>query len=146
VTTLDNALTAVTTLGIDTSAFISFVEHNPRYVDVVREVFRRINAGRFSIITLTEALTMPKRIADTSLDRSYRLMLFKSRNFQLLDVNAAIADTAAALRARHNLRTPDAIQIATALAAGCGALPTNDRDLRRVDALTILVLDELTLN
>ena len=149
-TALDDALAAVTTLGIDTSAFIYFVEHNPRYVSVVREVFRRIDAGhligRSSIITLTETLTMPKRVADATLERTYRLMLFESRNFQLLDVNAAIADSAADLRARHNLRTPDAIQIATALAGGCEAFLTNDRDLRRVNALDILILDELTLD
>ena len=149
-TALNDALAAVTTLGIDTSAFIYFVEHNSRYVSVVRDVFRRIDAGQFnghsSIITLTETLTLPKRLADAALERTYRLMLFESRNFQLLDVNAAIADTAADLRARHNLRTPDAMQIATALAAGCEAFLTNDRDLRRVDALNILVLDELVLD
>lgn len=149
-TALDNALAAVTTIGLDTSTFIYFVEHNPRYVSLVREIFRRIDGGqltgRSSIITLTEALTVPKRIGDATLERGYRLMLFESRNLQLLDVNANIADSAADLRAQHNLRTPDAIQIATALAAGCEVFLTNDRDLRRVDALRILVLDELTLD
>ncbi len=149
-TALDDALTAVTMLGLDTSAFIYFVERHPRYVRLAREIFRRIDGGqlvgRSSVITLTETLTLPKRTADAALERGYRLMLFESRNLQLLDVNAAIADSAADLRARHNLRTPDAIQIATALAAGCEAFLTNDRDLRRVEALSILVLDELTLD
>lgn len=148
-TSFDATFAAITTLGLDTSVFIYFVEGNPRYVGRAREIFRRINSGQFagrsSIITLTEALTLPKKTADTVLERSYRLMLFESRNLQLVDVTAAIADSAADLRARHNLRTPDAIQIATALAAGCEAFLTNDRDLRRVEALRVLVLDELTL-
>jgi len=150
VTSFDDTFAAITALGLDTSVFIYFVASNERYVRRAREIFRRIDGGQFtsrtSIITLTEALTLPKRIADTVLERSYRLMLFESRHLQLLDVDAAIADRAADLRARHTLRTPDAIQIATALAAGCEAFLTNDRDLRRVDARRILTLDELTLD
>jgi predicted nucleic acid-binding protein len=39
---------------------------------------------------------------------------------------------AASLRARYGLRTPDALQISVALAAGCSAFLTNDARLQRV--------------
>jgi predicted nucleic acid-binding protein len=49
------------------------------------------------------------------------------------------------ISARYSLRTPDALQVATALAAGCAALLTNDVRLQRVTELRVLVLDELEL-
>jgi predicted nucleic acid-binding protein len=149
VTTLDDALSGTARLGLDSSVFIYFVESNPQYVALVREVFRRINAGlvagRSSVITLTEVLTHPKRGEDRALERNYRVMLLDSRNFRLLETDRVIADSAADLRARYGLRTPDAIQIATVLQAGCEAFLTNDRRLSRVAELRVLVLDELTL-
>jgi predicted nucleic acid-binding protein len=60
-------------------------------------------------------------------------------------VHSAAARLAADLRARYSLRTPDAIQVATAIGAGCMAFLTNDRGLRPVMELRILVLEDLTL-
>jgi len=58
-------------------------------------------------------------------------------------VSVTIAEQAARLRAQYRLRTPDAIHIATAMIAGCDAFLTNDRDLKRVQAIRVLILDEL---
>ncbi len=69
----------------------------------------------------------------------------RSPNFYMLPVNVAIAESAADLRARYNLRAPDAIQIAAALSAGCEAFLTNDAALKRVTELQVLILDELEL-
>ena len=135
-------------IGIDWALIIYLVEKNPRYFPIVEEIFRRIDVGQWqaytSVLTLTEILTHPRRTGNVRLENGYLDVLGDSANFMLLDVDAAIADVAADLRARHNLRTPDAIQLATALAAGCEAFLTNDYGLRRVDALRVLVLDDLT--
>lgn len=148
-TALDDALSGISVLGLDTSAFIYFVERNPRYVALVREVFRRITAGqligRSSVSTLTEVLISPRRAGDLVLERNYQSMLLDSQNFRLLNTDRATAEIAADLRARYNLLTPDAIQIATAIHAGCEAFLTNDRRVNRVTELRVLVLDELTL-
>jgi predicted nucleic acid-binding protein len=149
VASLDDALSGISKLGFDTSAFVYYVERNPAYVALVREVLRRLNAGQFtghtSVITLTEVLTYPKRIQNSALEQSYRLLLLNSRNIETHNTDSAIAGAAANLRARYNLRTPDAIQIATALQAGCEAFLTNDLRVGRVTELRVLVLDELTL-
>lgn len=149
-TSLNQALTGLTTVGIDTSPFIYLVEKNARYVAHAREIFRRVDVGQLraytSVITLTEVLTHPKRTGNIRLEHGYLEILSDNQNMLLLDVDATIADRAASLRAQYNLRTPDAIQIATALTAGCETFLINDRDLRRVKALRILVLDELTLD
>lgn len=56
-----------------------------------------------------------------------------------------LAEQAADLRARYNLRTPDAVQIATAIDTGCDAFLTNDIALKRVTEICVIVLSELTL-
>lgn len=54
-----------------------------------------------------------------------------------------MAVLAAELRARYMLRTPDAIQVAASLHAGCEAFLTNDADLRRVTELRIVLVSDL---
>jgi predicted nucleic acid-binding protein len=58
-------------------------------------------------------------------------------------VSAPIAEEAARLRAKHNLRTPDSIQIATAINAGAMSFLTNDAQLAGQWIPNILVLDHL---
>lgn len=97
------------------------------------------------MVTLTGVLTRPYRVGDDALVRRYRRFLLRSRNYSLDSIDGAIAEQAADLRARYGLRTPDVLQIATALAAGCTAFLTNDTRLQRVTELRVLVLDELEL-
>ena len=148
-TRLDEALAGVTTLGFDTSPFIYFIERHPTYIDVVREVIRRVDAGMVrgysSVVTLIEVLTQPKRIGNTALEREYHDLLLHGRHFEMISIDALIAEQAAALRARYALRTPDALQIAAAVHVGCQAFLTNDIALKRVTGPRMLILDELEL-
>jgi predicted nucleic acid-binding protein len=54
-----------------------------------------------------------------------------------------IAERAARIRADYNLKTPDAIQAATATVAGATALISNDPIFRRVSGFEVLLLDEM---
>ncbi len=147
---LDEALQGILRLGIDTAPFIYFVERHPDYLGLMREIIRRIDAGEIeavsSVVTLTEVLTHPLRFKNVSLAQRYRDVFYRSRNFRLLPIDAAIAEVAADLRARYNLRTPDALQLATAIRAGCDAFLTNDASLKKVTELKVLVLSELQLS
>jgi predicted nucleic acid-binding protein len=149
VTKLDDALAAVTRLACDTAPIIYFVEAHPRYDPLVINVFQRIAdgaiAGVTSVITLTEVLIQPLRQSNAVLQQEYRELLLHSANFQMLSITPEIAERGAELRARHSLRTPDALQVATGLVAGCEAFLTNDRGLQRVTELRVLVLDDLKL-
>jgi predicted nucleic acid-binding protein len=146
---LDDALAGVDRIGLDTSPFIYLIERHPTYQDTVREVFRRITRGALtahsSVITLTEVLTQPYKVGNIVLAQRYRRFLLRSRNFSLDAVTVDSAAQAADLRARYGLRTPDALQIATALTAHCTAFLTNDARLKRVTELRVVVLDELEL-
>jgi predicted nucleic acid-binding protein len=57
---------------------------------------------------------------------------------------SAISDHAAQLRATHALRTPDALQIATALQAEATYFLTNDIRLPKIQGIEILMLDHLS--
>jgi predicted nucleic acid-binding protein len=146
---LDDALAGVTSLGLDTAPIIYFVEANPKYDALVTEIFRRIDTGEFggvtSVVTVTEVLVQPIRRGDTELEQDYLDLLLDSANFATMLMDTDTAKRAAALRAKYNLRTPDAIQIATALETDCQAFLTNDLPLKRVTELRVLALDELEL-
>jgi predicted nucleic acid-binding protein len=146
-TRLDIALDGVSSLAVDTAPLIYLIERHPRYAGLVRETLRRVQQGRIqafsSVVTLTEVLTRPLDLGDEALAAEYRRRLTRSRNFTLVTVDEAIATSAAALRARFRLRTPDALQVASALAMGCDALLTNDAQLARVSDLRVLILDDL---
>jgi predicted nucleic acid-binding protein len=57
-----------------------------------------------------------------------------------------MAESAADLWARYNLRTPDALHVATAIDARCDVLLTNDAEIKRIREIVVLVLDELELD
>ena len=54
-----------------------------------------------------------------------------------------VADIAAHLRAKHGLRTPDALQAATAVRAHATGLVANDPIFQRVEAFETLLLGQL---
>jgi predicted nucleic acid-binding protein len=116
----------------------------------VRAIFALVDSAEIdafsSVVTLTEVLTMPLAKGNTVYEQAYVDMLLNSNGITLIPVSISIARRAAELRARHNLRTPDAIHVATALEAGCQAFLTNDLGLKRVSEIRILMLDELELD
>ena len=144
---LADALAGVTNLGFDTAQVIYFIEAHPKYDALVTPVFEMVDQGTLtgwsSVVTLSEVLVQPILKADAKLQRQYHDLLRNSVNFHLLAINAAIAERTAELRADYRLRTRDALQIATALPAGCEAFLCNDTGLRRVTELRVLIVDEL---
>jgi predicted nucleic acid-binding protein len=148
-TRLADALTGVARLGLDTAPIIYFIEAHPQYDAATSALFQLIADGAItgvtSVISLLEVLVQPLRQGNTQLQQQYQDLLLHSTNFQTVPVSAEVAGLGAELRARYQLRTPDALQIAAALNAGCTAFVTNDIALRRVMELRVLVLDELAL-
>ncbi len=146
---LDDALKNVSALAFDTAPIIYFVEANPKFDALVTAIFERVErenlTGTTSVISLCEVLVHPIRNQNTNLQKRYREILQNSPNFYTEQINSSIAETAAQLRAQYNLRTPDALQIVTALGNGCDAFLCNDNGLKRVTELKILLLDELEL-
>ena len=147
---ISDALEGVQRLYTATAPLIYYVEEHPKYIakmDAIIEVIedRPIEAVS-SVITLTEILTRPLKLGNARLEREYRDILLYSGGFRLLTITAQIAESAAALRARYNLRTPDALHVAAGIDARCDAFLTNDTGIKRVTEIAVLVLDELELD
>ena len=147
---ISDALEGVQRLYTETAPLIYYVEENPTYVAKMNAIIEAIEDRPIeavsSVITLTEVLTYPLKLGNTRLEREYRDILLHSGGFRLLTITARIAESAAALRARYNLRTPDALHVAAAIDVRCDAFLTNDTGIKRVTEITVLVLDELELD
>lgn len=113
----------------------------------MRPFFQAMDRGGLvvvtSIITLVEVLVHPLKHGDATLAQQYRNTLLSSRGLTSIPVSHNIAEEAARLRAAHNLRTPDSIQMARALLAGAGYFLTNDAKLASVPGPQVLTLDAL---
>lgn len=145
---LEIVLKQSSVVAADTMVFIYHVQDHPRYSSLTQKLFatweRGGVAGVTSVLTLLELLVRPLRVGDARAAADYRELLTTFPNLTLVPVNEEIAAKAADLRARYGLRTPDAIQIATAIWAGAGAFVTNDRDLSRVGGeVRVVVLDRV---
>ncbi len=92
-----------------------------------------------------EVLVQPIRQSKTELVQQYREILSSGPGLRIVSVTAAVAEEAASLRATYGLRTPDAIQVATAVHFGAVAFVTNDLTFSRLrlPGLEIIVLDHL---
>jgi len=73
----------------------------------------------------------------------YTNILLHAEKILTVEVSSAIATKAASLRAAHNYRTPDAIQLATAIHESADAFLTNDRTFAKAAPLNVVFIDEL---
>ena len=132
-------------IALDTSVFIYQLEANPRYLGLTDPVFawleRPGHAAVTSTITMTELLVPAYRSgAEQQVNDFYGLLTIYP-NLDWIAPSLEIADIAARIRAAHRLRTPDALQAATAMHAQATGLITNDPVFERVEGLEALVLD-----
>lgn len=134
-------------IALDTCVFIYQLEANARYVDMTDLIFRWLgqpnHTGITSTITMTELLVPAYRSSgEAQVDQFYGL-LSTYPNLEWVAPNLEVADIAARIRARHRLRTPDALQAATAVQARATGLVTNDAIFERVQAFETMVLDSV---
>lgn len=131
---------------LDTMAVIYFIESHPTYVSLLRpvleEVDRGVLVGFSSYLTLLEVLVKPIQEGRLDLAEQYRTTLTESPNFFLFPIEEEVARRGAEVRARFNLKTPDAIQVATAELRGAECFVTNDHQLKRVNTVEVIVLDD----
>ena len=134
-------------IGLDTTPLIYFTEENPTYIEVIDPFFKAVGSGELmvitSVVTLLEVLVRPIRDGNVKLAQRYREFLLNSDSVTTHFLSQEIAEEAARLRAFHNIRTPDSIQMATAISAGASFFLTNDTRLPSLPNLKTLVLEDL---
>lgn len=134
-------------IALDTSVFIYQLEANPRYADLTDHIFtwleRPDRMAVTSTITMTELLVQPYAMKDDQQVDEFYALLSTYPNLAWIAPDLAIADVAARIRAAHRLRTPDALQAATAVQSGVTGLVTNDAVFERVKGFETLVLEQM---
>lgn len=99
--TIQEVFRNISKLALDTAPIIYFVEKHPKYHLYVSAVS--------ASITLTEVLNHPLRQGATRIVQEYEDILENSRGFELIPIDNVIARTAATLRVKYHLKTPDAL-------------------------------------
>ena len=134
-------------VGLDTAPVIYYLERNEHYREMLRPFFTMVSNKECSVVTsvmtLVEGLIFPLRANDYEWERKYYTFLYSAKGVKTCDVSPNIAERAARLRATHNITAPDAIQIATAIAAHASVFLTNDAQLSSIPDIKVLVLKNL---
>ena len=133
---------------LDTSPFIYFIENHEKYADALERIFSGIASGNYrgitSVITLHEVMVKPIRERMTKLMKAYQEILQNSENLEIVSITPEIAELSAEIRAKYDLRTPDALQFASALHHSADEFFTNDRALEKAGKLLkVVILDDV---
>jgi predicted nucleic acid-binding protein len=134
---------------LDTSPFIYFFERHPTFFPYMERLFNQVYEQEAaiisSIVTFIEIATLPARLGNQELVEQYRTYFTHSGRVRLLPVDQAIAEESIALRARYQLKTPDAIQLGTAIAGQANYIVTNDRQWKQITNQPVLTVEEIGL-
>lgn len=105
------------------------------------------SAGCTGVLSRAEVLVHPLGKRQSELADRYRRLLTAAGPIDIKPAAPRIADLTAELRADYpSLKLPDAIHIATAIQADCGAFITVDKRFAAVSArLPVIILDQLSL-
>ena len=132
---------------LDTSPFIYYLDgFEPFASKVEKFLLSAMDTADFlytSTITDTEYLVHPYR------EKSYiKIIAYKSflQNIHILKtgIDETIAEKAAQIRAFYQgIKTADSLQLAAAIGSGCDLFLTNDKQLKQVSEITVLLVDEL---
>ena len=132
---------------LDTAPFIYFFEEHPDYFPALETLFVQLYKtdaqAITSIITYIELTTHPARRGKNQLVRKYRDYLSNSENISLFPLDMDIADHVVELRAKYHFKTPDAIQLGTAVACGADYIITNDKAWRRFEPIEVVLVGDL---
>lgn len=136
---------------MDSSALIALIKGEPpaaRLAGLLAMIERGDAQLVESVIVLAEVYKRSTHPDQSERQRQDALLddiraKLESRDVILLDVTPPVARKATELRAKHGLKLPDAIHLATALLNRCDWLVTLDRDFPQLGALRVFRLELL---
>lgn len=133
-------------MGLDSSLFIFHIEDHPKYGELADVVFTWLEGPRAeavtSTITMLEILVQPYKLSDTDRVNQFYALLSSYPHLEWIPPTLEIADMGARLRGEHNLRTPDVLQAATALAGGATGFISNDPVFRKIGSIEVAILGD----
>lgn len=132
---------------LDANVFIYTVEGYPDYAPILKQISDQMETGQIqgvtSELTLAEVLVKPIADGDDELVQTYLDTVDNSGGLLVVPVSRALLIRAAGVRAGNSsLRLADAIHVATAQAAECRTVVTNDKRWKSVPGIHVLLLSE----
>ena len=145
--TLSDELRQINTIFIDTAPIIYYIEAHPQFGPLAKEVVDALQPGTLiafsSVITLAEVLPKPIQKGKEELATKFTDFLRKGRNINLIEISTDIAEKAGRSRGKYPmLRALDAIQLSTAIEEEVDAFLTNDKKLKRIREVKVLILND----
>jgi predicted nucleic acid-binding protein len=129
----------------DTMLFVYLLEDNQAYSTRVRGLLARAHRRRDSLftsyLTLGEIMAGMEKSASPKAARSVRDALAEM-GFSFLPFDGNAVSPFSKLRARENVKAPDAIHLACAASAGIDLFLTGDKQLMRLDVPGIQFIAE----
>jgi predicted nucleic acid-binding protein len=125
---------------LDAAPAIYYVEHVAPYAAAL--VARFTTPGLVCVasdLTRMECLVLPLRSGDTALIQDYE-SFFSSKVVEIVPFLRTVFDRAAAIRAQHGFKTPDALHLAAAVESACDVFLTNDAHLTAFPDITVEVV------
>ena len=130
-------------LFLDTNIVIYVVEGNPTFAPkaVLRLAVAQSAGDSFMISDLTrmECLVGPLKTSNSAVEASFRAFFARS-DVTVVAITAAVCDRAARIRASHNFKALDALQLAAATEHGANVFLTADSRLASFTDLTVEIL------
>jgi len=131
-------------IGVDTPIFIYHIEGTTHLAGLAGVALDELAGGAFtgvtSVLTLMEIAVKPLQMRRPDVADEYEVLLANYPNLVIAALDWPAGRRAAELRAEYRLRPADALQVAACLEQGATALLSNDRELRRVADLQVLML------
>jgi len=144
---MDLNLNSNSIIFFDTAPFIYYFEDHPDYGQIIDQLLFSINENGSSFvtsyITFIELITKPKKLGREDLVAKYREFFTNSDSLSLYPLNLIVSEKTADIRANYGFKTPDAIQIATALICGADLIITNDKEWKKFKEIPVKILSDL---
>ena len=147
--TLVEALRGARSAVVDTMILIYLFEDHAAYGDraesIMRNASRKVFEAIITPVTAAEVLVRPLQAERPDIADHYRTAMAHFDNSRRCSLTWDASCMAGALRTRYGLPIPDMLQVALAMETGSCALITNDRALRRVEEVPVVLLDDLSI-
>lgn len=141
---MNGTLSKLRLVCIDTNIFIYYFDENPRFGQAAKRIFDELASGNLKAITSTTSLVeiLSYKILSKKDAKDMENKFYDIPQLSILDINRSIAVEAGRIRRKYSFRSPDAIQLATALHTKAKAFITNDDRLKKCKEIKILLLDD----
>jgi len=140
-------MTGTERLFFDTAPFIYWLENHPEFypkvVGLVTEALEHDTQFITSVLSFSEFCVKPHEQERFDLIDDFK-KLVEDLNCPMLAITLEIATKAYQLRAKYTaLKGIDSLQVAAAIQSGCQKFITNDKRLKQVAEIEIVVIAEL---